>query len=538
MVRSGVLVACLGLAGAWDTSNFFDWFKDELRENTSSPLTFDGKVPSYITGTFVQSGPARFGFGKMKFTHMLDGYSKSNTVVFNKNGGATFTSKFLLSKFMNASIEKDGIARGMFVGEIVPPPHWGPTAVMGANDNSYIKPRRIGNQNFVLADTMVASKTEADHCSFDGNIRSSLLATFVPGVKWDDSIEPLGDMCMLGTMAHAAQDPETGVFTGAMGCFGVHGLHNYHIVFNIEPSAPTVRKLLARIDLPLGRSASYMHALGGTPNYIVLIADPLYMSLPAVLEGKALGKGGLVTNTDATLFQVVNRKTGAVRTLETPGFIFGHVLNTWEDKDDIVLDLTWYAANNMTTLGWMSRWFFEYMSDPAIRESWPRSQIVRYRLKADGKVEKTVLFADEKGANDFEVPRINDKHDGLPYCIVYMMQFHTYEYDVDQTSTQSGPMGAVGLAKRNVCTGERLGWYTPNHYPAEVQFVANPAGTAEDDGALISMVFNGNTNSSYLQILDARTMKPVAKAELGIKMPFLIHASYFEETSAPFEFNV
>ena len=30
-----------------------------------------------------------------------------------------------------------------------------------------------------------------------------------------------------------------------------------------------------------------------------------------------------------------------------------------------------------------------------------------------------------------------------------------------------GPMGAVGLAKRNLCTGERSGLYEPNTYPSE-----------------------------------------------------------------------
>jgi len=257
----------------------------------------------------------------------------------------------------------------------------------------------------------------------------------------------------------------------------------------------------------------------------------LYMSLAHIMTGYSLGDGGLFTNTgDATLFQVVNRKTGAVRTLEAPGFIYGHVLNSWEEGEDIVIDLTWYAAGNATTLGWMNRWFLKYMKDTATREAWPRGQVVRYRLKADGQVEKTVLFQEEKGENDFETPKINEKLMGHPYCITYMMQFHSYRYDLDQNSTESGPMGAVGIAKRNLCTGEHTGWYEPNTYPSEVQFIADPAGSAEDDGILMSMVFDGNTNSSYLQILDAKTMKRKAKTPLPIKTPFLIHASHFADT--------
>merc|ERR1712072_799920 len=98
-----------------------------------------------------------------------------------------------------------------------------------------------------------------------------------------------------------------------------------------------------------------------------------------------------------------------------------------------------------------------------------------------------------------ETPKINEKLDGQKYCISYMMQFHTYEYDVDQKAMRGGPFGAVGLAKRNVCTGERSGWHEPNTYPSEVQFVQNPDGIAEDDGVLLSMVFDGKSNTSFFQ---------------------------------------
>ena len=310
-------------------------------------------------------------------------------------------------------------------------------------------------------------------------------------------------------------------------------------VFNIEPSDPTVRKLVAKIPLPKGRRPSYMHALGATPKYIILVADVLYMSMEKIMMGHSLGEGALETNKDPTIFQIVDRKTGAVRSMEAPGFIFGHIINSYEDGDDIVLDLTRYGANNATTLGWMNRFFFKYMNSTETRESWPRSQMWRYRLKANNQVEETLLFAEEKGENDFELPKIDERVEGQKHCIVYFIQFHTYEYDVDQNATKGGPFGAVGLAKRNVCTGEHSGWYEPNTYPSEVQFVPNPAGTAEDDGVLLNMVFDGNTQTSFFQILDARTMKRIAKTTLPVKSPFLIHSTWFpQEKTEPLEINI
>jgi len=172
--------------------------------------------------------------------------------------------------------------------------------------------------------------------------------------------------------------------------------------------------------------------------------------------------------------------------------------------------------------------FLKYMSNDAIREAWPRSQIRRYTLDLKkNAVANELLFQEEKGQNDFEVPKINEKLRGEEYCISYFMQFHSYAYDKDQQSMSSGPFGKVGLAKRNTCTGERSGWYEPNQYPSEVEFVADPAGKNEDDGVLLGMVFDGNTGLSYFHVLDAKTMKQLAKAPLPIKTPFLVHASFF-----------
>ncbi|KAK3278920.1 hypothetical protein CYMTET_13171 [Cymbomonas tetramitiformis] len=529
-MRRCLFLLLLNVVVGFDESGFLHWFTSELREVCDAPLQFAGTVPTYLeNATFVQTGPGRFSFGDTRFTHVMDGYSKINTVAFGR-GAARYTSQFLRSKFLNESMAKGRIAPSMFVGSVVPPQHWGPAQALGPNDNNYIKMRQIGVQKLLLADTMISTAVEDNFVTFEHDIRSRLLSLSVPGVPWKDDLEPKADMCMLGTMAHGHEDPDTGIFTGAMGCFGMAG--SYHVVFTIRPEAPTMRHPLAKISLPKGRSASYMHDFAATPRYIVLIAEPLFMDLPKVLEGAPLGRGGLRTTGDETLFQIVNREDGSVRTLSAPGFIFGHVVNAWEENasGDILIDLTWYAANNATTLGWFNRWQLEYLQEPGVRESWPRSKVMRYRLPANGSVTWELLFPEEKGRNDFETPKINEQYTGLKYCVSYFMQFHSDEYrDGGRNSTiiSSSPMGAVGIAKRNLCTGEVMGWYQANEYPSEIQFVPDPSGTAEDDGVLLGIVFNAKANSSYFHILDARTMRMIAKADLPIKVPFLIHSSFF-----------
>jgi torulene dioxygenase len=57
--------------------------------------------------------------------------------------------------------------------------------------------------------------------------------------------------------------------------------------------------------------------------------------------------------------------------------------------------------------------------------------------------------------------------------------------------------------------------WTPktNHMPSEPIFVAHPKGKAEDDGVLLTVALDARRKLSSLIILDAQTMKEVARAE-------------------------
>ena len=67
---------------------------------------------------------------------------------------------------------------------------------------------------------------------------------------------------------------------------------NYHFVFTIQPHAPTTRQLLAKIELPMGRAPSYMHSMAATSNYVVLIAEPLFMRMTSIMAGVPLVRLG------------------------------------------------------------------------------------------------------------------------------------------------------------------------------------------------------------------------------------------------------
>jgi len=255
----------------------------------------------------------------------------------------------------------------------------------------------------------------------------------------------------------------------------------------------------------------------------------LHISLTAVLEGKGLGDGSIVLGNDTT-FQAVGLADGSLREWHHPGFLFSHIQNSWEEGDDIVIDLTWYQPDwHMAFLGMFK---FENLQKEK-RDAWPVNKLMRYRLKKDGTVEETDLLPHESKSL-WELPIVNPHlHGKQEACVTWFIQGACNAYDEEVNSTSVGPAGAYGLAKRNLCTGERLGWYAPNEYPSEVTFVPNPESSEEDSGALIGFVFDANKNSSYVHVRDAKSLKMIARADLPIRTPFLVHASWFPNGAKP-----
>ena len=70
-------------------------------------------------------------------------------------------------------------------------------------------------------------------------------------------------------------------------------------------------------------------------------------------------------------------------------------------------------------------------------------------------------------------------------------------------------------------------WSRLNHYPFEPIFVPRPDAVAEDDGVVMTTVLDGPEGRSYLLILDARTMDPVATVYAPIVQPMAYHAEFF-----------
>jgi carotenoid cleavage dioxygenase len=119
-----------------------------------------------------------------------------------------------------------------------------------------------------------------------------------------------------------------------------------------------------------------------------------------------------------------------------------------------------------------------------------------------------------------EFPRINDGRVGLDYRYTYVVEPRDV---VDQI-----PQSAL-LRKCDVVTGTSAAHdFGPLQVPSECVFVPSREDAAEDDGWLLTFVYDGARGGSDLVVLDASGMErpPTARIRLPQRVPFGFHGSW------------
>ena len=64
-------------------------------------------------------------------------------------------------------------------------------------------------------------------------------------------------------------------------------------------------------------------------------------------------------------------------------------------------------------------------------------------------------------------------------------------------------------------------------YPSEPIFVKNPESENEDDGILMTNVFDSTRQIGMLLLLDAKTFTEIARIDLPCHIPFTLHGNFY-----------
>lgn len=263
----------------------------------------------------------------------------------------------------------------------------------------------------------------------------------------------------------------------------------------------------------------YIHSFSVTKRHAVIVAPPITVNpTKLVTQGYVLCAMEW-NNTSPVIIYVVDLKSLNVMTLKYNPFFFFHHINAYEENNTIIVDICTFA--NKTTV---SMFEMPILSDPKVRNSIKFGYgMIRLVIDLETWTVKGQGFESSPKvpySSRIDFPIFNEKYRYSKYCYVYGTS-----QKIDNIN-----FNKYAIVKKDVCdpSGDKS-WALDNNYPSETLFVATPGGTREDDGILISHVFDGVLDETNLYIINATTMETISKSKLPTNIPVAIHGRFFPD---------
>ncbi|USW55628.1 Putative carotenoid oxygenase [Septoria linicola] len=357
-----------------------------------------------------------------------------------------------------------------------------------------------------------------------------------------DTLEPLGvakqatlHPALKGQLsgAHASRDPSTG------------DMFNYNLelgpksVYRIWRANASTGKvdILAEISDP-SLKAAYIHSSFLTENYVILCVWCSFLQpygVSVLWNRNILDSLSAFDKKSRATWLVIDRNgRGLVKKFTSPAFFSFHTTNAWEQEGpdgttDIVCELVEF--DNVDIL---HRFYYKNLvSDESnvsafnkkFREE-HRERLTRYRLSGISTSDvqpkySRVLVGQAEKILTIDSPDAGDLQQCNPH---YKFRAHRYSWGVRDTGRSSF---VDGIVKSDTATRTALWWGQEKHTPGEPIFVPAPrVGAAEDEGVILTIVFDGEKGTSYLLCLDAATMQERGRAEVGSPVGLGFHGTH------------
>jgi carotenoid cleavage dioxygenase-like enzyme len=262
-------------------------------------------------------------------------------------------------------------------------------------------------------------------------------------------------------------------------------------------------------ELPV-KEPAYMHSFGLSERWLVLAEFPLVVNPISIpLSGRPYIENYRWKPERGTKFTLIDRRTGeATGPFETDAFFCFHHVNAYEENGSVVVDACTFEDAGIIEDLYLDR----------LRDGKPiaRAELRRFRIDLSSR-----RVATEQLAEGLELPRINyGRHNERPY---------RYVWGIDQ---KTGWLDRI--VKVDVAEGRTIEWREESCSPGEPVFVPAPDAEAEDDGVLLSVVFDSRSGRSFMLVLDAAELTELARAEAPHHIPYGFHGQFVGE-DAPSE---
>lgn len=289
--------------------------------------------------------------------------------------------------------------------------------------------------------------------------------------------------------------PKVCPVTGELLAFGYSAFEPYLRYLRVSAEG----KLVQVENITVG-GPTMMHDFNVTQNHVI------FMDLPAVFNMQLAMSGEMPIRWDdnypARLGVMPRNGTDAqVKWYDiNPCYVF-HPMNSYEDGDRIVLDVARFS---------------HIWRDSAM--DFPAPNLWRWTIDTTTGEVREEQIDDRAG----EFPRVADSVVGLKHRYGYLMS-------MSEPFGSDDPMSAAGAILKydretGACTSIELG---RGCMGGEAVFVPSAGAGSEDDGYLMTYVYDARSDSSRLVIMDAATMDntPVASVELP-RIPSGFHGNW------------
>ena len=338
-------------------------FLSQTKTVSIDALTVNGKIPAWLQGSFVSTGPALFEVNGQHVGHWFEGLAMLKGFYFN-NGQVAFKNKMLQSDTYKQQ-------------------------VLGGPENEFFD---NGNVTvFPFGDTGSAMTESPFDCSFDPK-----------------SLETIGHMAYQGelsahlTLAHILPDPASNKYLN----LGIQfGPETRYLIYTIDPLS-LKQEVIASYESPM---PLYMHSFSVTKRYIILFQSPLLINVEALMSDAEFAKMLTIAKGAPTQFIVIDRATGRSTTAPYEESMCFHQVNAFEDGDNIVVDSCDYAD-----LTGYNDALFEAICNPEQHDS--PALLRRHTIN----LLSAEVTTQQLSASYVEFPRINDAYGGLKYQYAYL----------------------------------------------------------------------------------------------------------------------
>ncbi|RWS08685.1 beta:beta-carotene 9' [Dinothrombium tinctorium] len=473
-----------------------------------------------VEGSLIRNGPGKQRIGCDEFKHMFDGSALIRKFDI-ENGRVFYRSRFLRSKTFERNMACNRIVVSEFGTEAVPDPCKTLLDRFMAyftidklfSDNDLVNIVEISDELYALSETPFITK-------IDKNNLSTL-----------EHIDMRKYLAVNIATAHPHYDTDKNVYNigSNFGCYSIvkipkeKGFQQGSVVANIPAYRPF--------------NPSYYHSFCLTENFFVFIEQALVLSVSTAITQHFFG--GSNSNIFKWIpeymnkFHLTSRQDGKELShiYVSDPFMFFHTINAYEDNDHVIVDICCYNDDKV-----LQTLFMDAIKEAEADINSAKKQADYIRSQARRFVLPLIRFDDqliigqnlnrlenssavavvsenfeikctpealtEESAAMAEMPTINYKNfNGKKYRYFYAL---CRRDDL-----------LCRLMKCDTRTKSIVLWEENNFYPSEPIFVPRPDAIDEDDGIILSSVISEiENNKGFLLILDAKSMKEIARAEM------------------------